>query len=96
MLTRIVESQALKFPHNDNDPFRIFGLPRNILVEVRATLHAARRLFELFCSLQYRLLSKPCSVIRSVTIDAINKLDAASEKESWQSRVVLSAFPGYS
>ncbi|OAX38521.1 hypothetical protein K503DRAFT_718053 [Rhizopogon vinicolor AM-OR11-026] len=75
MLTRIVESQALKFPHNDNDPFRIFGLPRNILVE-------------------YRLLSKPCSVIRSVTIDAINKLDAASEKESWQSRVIFTGPQG--
>lgn len=34
-------------------------------------------------------------MIRSVTIDAINKLDAASEKESWQSRVVFSA-PLYS
>lgn len=39
MLTRVVESQALKFPHNENDPFRIFGLPRNILVEVRGMSH---------------------------------------------------------
>ncbi|KAG1804613.1 mitochondrial ribosomal death-associated protein 3-domain-containing protein [Suillus variegatus] len=75
MLTRVVESQALKFPHNENDPFRIFGLPRNILVE-------------------FRLLSKPCSVIRSVTIDAINKLDAASDKNSKESRVVLTGPQG--
>ncbi|KAG1891671.1 mitochondrial ribosomal death-associated protein 3-domain-containing protein [Suillus fuscotomentosus] len=36
MLTRVVESPALKFPHNDNDPFCIFELPRNILVKVCA------------------------------------------------------------
>ncbi|KAG1762114.1 mitochondrial ribosomal death-associated protein 3-domain-containing protein [Suillus occidentalis] len=35
MLTRIVESPALKFPHNDNDPFCIFELLRNILVKFR-------------------------------------------------------------
>ncbi|KAG2045876.1 hypothetical protein BDR06DRAFT_1044271 [Suillus hirtellus] len=33
MLTRVVEFPALKFPHNDNDPFCIFELPRNILVK---------------------------------------------------------------
>lgn len=33
-ITPAVVSQALKFPHNDKDPFRIFGLPRNLLVEV--------------------------------------------------------------
>ena len=57
MLTRIVESQALKFPHNDNDPFRIFGLPRNILVEVCAPLHLARVLFD--CLVPISIASSP-------------------------------------
>ncbi|KAI6010683.1 mitochondrial ribosomal death-associated protein 3-domain-containing protein [Pisolithus orientalis] len=61
ILTEAVISQALAFPQNDKDPSRIFGLPRNLLVE-------------------YRILSKPCSVIRGVTIDVINRLDLASQE----------------
>jgi hypothetical protein len=51
--------------------------------------HISAQVIDQF-ALQFRLLSKPCSVIRSVTIDAINKLDAASEKDSKESRVVFS------
>ncbi|KAH7929052.1 hypothetical protein BV22DRAFT_1102642 [Leucogyrophana mollusca] len=74
-LTSAMEAQALKFPHNDKDPFRAFGLPRNMLVE-------------------FRLLSNPCSVIRGVTIDAVNKLDAAAERPSAETRVVFTGAPG--
>ncbi|KAI6024439.1 mitochondrial ribosomal death-associated protein 3-domain-containing protein [Pisolithus marmoratus] len=75
ILTDAVVSQALAFPQNDKDPSRIFGLPRNLLVE-------------------YRILSKPCSVIRSVTIDVINRLDLASQESSANHRLVAVGSPG--
>lgn len=40
--------------------------------------------------LQFRLLSKPCSVIRDVTLGAVDMLDAANVKPSKNTRVVLS------
>ncbi|KAH7910195.1 mitochondrial ribosomal death-associated protein 3-domain-containing protein [Hygrophoropsis aurantiaca] len=75
VLTDAMEGQALKFPHNDKDPFRIFGLPRKMLVE-------------------FRLLSTPCSVIRGVTIDVVNKVDAANNLPSSETRLVFTGTPG--
>ncbi|KAL4073494.1 mitochondrial ribosomal death-associated protein 3-domain-containing protein [Scleroderma citrinum] len=75
ILTEAVVSQGLAFSHNDKDPFRIFGLPRNLLVE-------------------YRILSKPCSVVRGVTIDVINRLDSANQEGSANHRLVFSGAPG--
>ena len=40
---------------------------------------------------QFRMLSKPCSVIRDITLKAIDMLDAASIKPSRDTRVVFSA-----
>lgn len=42
---------------------------------------------------QFRLLSKPCSVVRDVTLEVLGKLDAASDKSSFRSRMVLSVEP---
>ncbi|KAF8835956.1 hypothetical protein BDN67DRAFT_912078 [Paxillus ammoniavirescens] len=75
VITPVVASQALKFPHTEKDPFRIFGLPRNLLVE-------------------FRILSKPCSVVRGVTIDVINRLDDASQTSSADHRLVFSGATG--
>ncbi|KAN0088693.1 Mitochondrial ribosomal death-associated protein 3 domain containing protein [Tylopilus felleus] len=74
-ITPAVVSQALKFPHNDKDPFRIFGLPRNLLVE-------------------FRILSTPCSVVRGVTVDVINRLDIASQASSANHRLVFTGATG--
>ncbi|KAF8141850.1 mitochondrial ribosomal death-associated protein 3-domain-containing protein [Boletus edulis] len=74
-ITPAVVSQALKFPHNDKDPFRIFGLPRNLLVE-------------------FRILSAPCSVVRNVTIDVVNRLDTASQASSANHRLVFTGATG--
>jgi len=41
---------------------------------------------------QFRLLSKPCSVIRDMTLTTVNMLDAASVLPSSDTRVVLSRF----
>ncbi|KAG6374822.1 mitochondrial ribosomal death-associated protein 3-domain-containing protein [Boletus reticuloceps] len=75
IITPAVVSQALKFPHNDKDPFRIFGLPRNLLVE-------------------FRILSAPCSVVRNVTIDVVNRLDTASQASSANHRLVFTGATG--
>ncbi|KAH7885664.1 mitochondrial ribosomal death-associated protein 3-domain-containing protein [Phlebopus sp. FC_14] len=75
IITPAVASQALKFPHNSKDPFRIFGLPRNLLVE-------------------FRILSKPCSVVRGVTIDTVNRLDAAAQSPSANHRLVFTGATG--
>ena len=34
ILTEAVVAQGLAFPSNEKDPFRVFGLPRNLLLEV--------------------------------------------------------------
>lgn len=39
---------------------------------------------------KFRVLSQPCSVIRSVTIDVINRLDAAGQEGSSDHRLVFS------
>ncbi|KAF9650118.1 hypothetical protein BDM02DRAFT_3155015 [Thelephora ganbajun] len=43
---------------------------------------------------EFRLLSKPCSVIRDVTLKVLGKLDAASKKSSFHSRMVLTGSSG--
>ncbi len=40
--------------------------------------------------LQYMLLSKPCSVVRKVTVDALDVLDKAANSSSADTRLVLS------
>ncbi|EGN95341.1 hypothetical protein SERLA73DRAFT_95973 [Serpula lacrymans var. lacrymans S7.3] len=69
------ESEALRFPHNEDDPFRRFGLPRKMLLE-------------------FRLLSRPCTVVRGITIDVVDKLDSASRASSSDTRLVLTGAPG--
>ncbi|KAL0953378.1 hypothetical protein HGRIS_004618 [Hohenbuehelia grisea] len=44
--------------------------------------------------LEYRVLSKLCSVIRDITVDTIKLLEAASQSSSLDTRVVLSGRPG--
>lgn len=66
---------AAAFDLPENDPLRIFGLPKKMLLE-------------------FRILSKPCSVVRQVTSDAIDMLDDAKTKSSLESRVVLTGRPG--
>lgn len=36
VLTEMAVGQAMKFRMKDNTPFRIFGLPKNLLLEVRS------------------------------------------------------------
>jgi len=43
---------------------------------------------------EFRLLSKPCSVVRGVTLKVLKELDAASVKPSRQSRLVLTGSLG--
>ncbi|KIM55738.1 hypothetical protein SCLCIDRAFT_1220905 [Scleroderma citrinum Foug A] len=75
ILTEAVVAQGLAFPSNEKDPFRVFGLPRNLLLE-------------------FRILSKPCSIVRGVTIDVINRLDLANQEGSANHRLVFSGAPG--
>ncbi|KIM88314.1 hypothetical protein PILCRDRAFT_814211 [Piloderma croceum F 1598] len=75
LLTEQVVGKVMDFGMNENDPFRIFGLPKDLLLE-------------------FRLLSKPCSVIRDMTLTAIDMLDAASVKPSSDTRVVLTGEQG--
>ncbi|KDQ51085.1 hypothetical protein JAAARDRAFT_211375 [Jaapia argillacea MUCL 33604] len=44
--------------------------------------------------LEFRILSKPCSVVRDVTVKAVDKLDEASQKSSFETRVVFTGSPG--
>jgi len=66
---------AMKFPMAETDPIRVFGLPKNLIVE-------------------FRVLSKPCSVVRDVTLNVLERLDAASQTSSANTRIVLTGKPG--
>ncbi|KAI0796114.1 mitochondrial ribosomal death-associated protein 3-domain-containing protein [Abortiporus biennis] len=44
--------------------------------------------------LEYRILSKPCAAVRDVTLNAVAKLDQASQSSSAQNRVVLTGATG--
>ncbi|KAF8054781.1 hypothetical protein FPV67DRAFT_1681679 [Lyophyllum atratum] len=72
--TRSMLGLATEFPTLENDPARIYGLPKKMLLE-------------------FRILSKPCSVVRDITVKTVELLDKAKEMSSLDTRVVLSTFP---
>ncbi|KAG6883662.1 hypothetical protein C0993_004871 [Termitomyces sp. T159_Od127] len=67
--------KATAFPVIKNDPARIYGLPKKMLLE-------------------FRILSRPCSVVRTVTVSAAQLLDDAKTKSSLDARVVLTGRAG--
>ncbi|KAF9464923.1 mitochondrial ribosomal death-associated protein 3-domain-containing protein [Collybia nuda] len=67
--------KATGFALTDNDPVRIFGLPKKMLLE-------------------FRILSKPCSVIRGITVDTVERLEKARETSSLKTRLVLNGRAG--
>ncbi|KAF9529627.1 mitochondrial ribosomal death-associated protein 3-domain-containing protein [Crepidotus variabilis] len=67
--------QPVEWNPTETDPLRIFGLPKNLLLE-------------------FRLLSKPYSVIRQVTKDALETLNKAGISPSSNDRWVLTGKPG--
>jgi small subunit ribosomal protein S29 len=77
----------MAYPMDGRDAIELFGLPKNLLLEVRVS---NPRRIEGSDMAQFRLLPKPCSVIRDVTVQALDLLDAASEKRSLDTRVIFS------
>ena len=45
-------------------------------------------------NIEYRLLPKPCAVVRDITLTTLDKLDAASSQSSKDNRVVLTGSSG--
>ena len=62
---------AMEFVKTDTDLLRVYGVPRNLLVD-------------------FRILSKPCSVVRNVTLSTIEMLNVAAQASSQPLRAVLS------
>jgi small subunit ribosomal protein S29 len=82
--------KALAFPLPENDAVRVFGMPRNVLLDVS---HVYTDFFPtLNHFLQFRILSKAASVVRDVTIKLVDQLQAASQESSQKSRFVLCLF----
>lgn len=79
----------MEFPTSGTNPIKVYGLPGNVATEVRAHPALTFPMGPLHRP-QFRLLSKPCSVVRDVTLKVLGKLDAASKKSSFHSRMVLS------
>ena len=79
----------MKFPVSDTNPTTVYGLPKTVETEVRSR-PTRRPPWVSHTTLQFRLLSKPCSVVRDITLKILGKLDAASDKSSFHSRMVLS------
>ena len=79
----------MQFPVSDTSPTKVFGLPKNIATEVRAHSILTLPMDPLHCP-KFRLLSKPCSVVRGITLKVLGELDGASKKSSFYSRMVLS------
>ncbi|ETW79159.1 hypothetical protein HETIRDRAFT_36236 [Heterobasidion irregulare TC 32-1] len=67
--------QAMVLPMPENAPARVFGVPRNILVE-------------------YRMLTKPVTVVRDVSLIVADKLQAASQESSEKHRMVFTGMKG--
>ncbi|KAF5316594.1 hypothetical protein D9619_006611 [Psilocybe cf. subviscida] len=59
----------------DNDPLKIFGLPRKLWLE-------------------FKLLTKPYTVVRQITRDTIQQLRHAKKQPSTENRMVLTGRPG--
>ncbi|KAG6860519.1 hypothetical protein C0995_010299 [Termitomyces sp. Mi166 len=74
-LTQQMIGKAVAFPVIDNDPARIYGLPKKMLLE-------------------FRILSKPCSVVRKVTVSAAQMLKKARNTSSLDTRVILTGRSG--
>ncbi|RDB15895.1 37S ribosomal protein S23, mitochondrial [Hypsizygus marmoreus] len=73
--SRHLLGQAAEFNLTDNDPVRMFGLPKKMLLE-------------------FRLLSKPCSVVRDITVHTAELLGKAGDKSSLETRLVLNGQQG--
>ncbi|KAG5642823.1 hypothetical protein DXG03_002082 [Asterophora parasitica] len=67
--------KATEFPTLENDPARVYGLPKKMLLE-------------------FRILSKPCSVVRNITVKSVGILDKAKDASSLDSRYVLTGRSG--
>ncbi|KAI0060655.1 hypothetical protein BV25DRAFT_1954404 [Artomyces pyxidatus] len=74
-ITPASAGKAMMFPLPENDAVRIFGVPKNVLVD-------------------FRVLSKPASIVRDVTLRIVDKLQRASEQSSEKNRVVLAGSSG--
>ncbi|KAA1468983.1 hypothetical protein DENSPDRAFT_857644 [Dentipellis sp. KUC8613] len=74
-LTQANASKAMALPMPENDAARIFGIPKNLIVD-------------------FRVLSKPATVIRDVTLKVVDRLQAASQQSSANNRVVLAGASG--
>jgi small subunit ribosomal protein S29 len=74
---------------SDTNPTTVYGLPKTVETEV-CSHPTPRPPWVSHTTLQFRLLSKPCSVVRDITLKTLGKLDAASDKSSFHSRMVLS------
>lgn len=82
--------KALAFPLPENDAVRVFGVPRNVLLDVSAVL--CHLFLNMNPFVQFRILSKAASVVRDVTIKLVDRLQAASQESSQKSRVILCLF----
>jgi hypothetical protein len=79
--------KAAAFSLTDNHPVRIFGLPKQMLLEVYLQL---RYWLSANVTTQFRILSKPCSVIRDVTLQTVQLMQNARDKSSRDTRAVFS------
>lgn len=89
-LTERNQGNALAFPLPENDALRVFGMPRNVLLDV-SHFPTSSFLKPIFF-FQFRILSKPASVVRDVTIKLVDQLQAASQESSQSNRFVLCLF----
>jgi len=89
VLTEGSLGKALAFPLPENDAVRVFGVPRNVYLDVS---HFYAVLSRPDSFLQFRILSKAASVVRDVTIKLVDRLQAASQESSQRSRFVLGLF----
>jgi small subunit ribosomal protein S29 len=79
--------KVVAFSLTDNGPVQIFGLPKTVLLEVCVHLWSQ---ISTNTTAQFRVLSKPCSVIRDVTLQIVELMKSAQDKSSRDTRSVLS------
>lgn len=84
MLERLLHFPTLKTISYEYSEFRKTWCSRY----VRFCLSIQRHVLSF---IKWRLLAKPVSVVRDMTLDLVQKLDAASSKSSAENRFVLGA-----
>ena len=81
----------MEFSKPEDGPISTYGVPKNMLLDVRISMRTAGLLLQPTV-IQFRIMAKPCAVVRDITLSTVQTLAEAEVKSSRETRAVLSAY----